>query len=456
MKKIIAVSLVSLFAGSAFAGALVAQTGGASTCPPSTQNFEKCLPFLPGKPEQKSMLLPSQTPAMTYVLAATPETMQWGFFDSSQKPVLQIKSGDSVAIETLMAAANQIVPGVPIQDVVKMANAVPGRGPHSVTGPIYVDGAEPGDVLQIHFNKILPRPYASNDNLPIGENKGVLPDVFPQGQIKYFYLDLKKMQTEFSPGIVVPLHPFPGIIAVARAEPGKYNTSPPGPFGGNLDLREMTEGTTLYLPVFMKGALLWTGDSHAGQGNGEINLTALETAFQEFNITVNVIKQKPLTWPRVETSTAWIAVGYDTDMNKALDILKQESMKLIVEQRKVSPAEAENILYANWNCPIAEAVNGVKGVYCIVPKDVNAPKSAALPKEDNAEFFVTYSKNADIEKAMQAASLAMVDKIVAQRNLTALDAYSLASITMDCRIGLYKGGDKEISCMMPKSLWVSK
>jgi len=129
----------------------------------------------------------------------------------------------------------------------------------------------------------------------------------------------------------------------------------------------MTEGTTLYLPVFVKGGLVWTGDSHAGQGNGEIDLTAIETAFEEFNITVNVIKQKPLTWPRVETRTAWISVGYDKDLNKALDILKEETIKLIAELRKVSPTQAEKIMYETWNCPISEVVNGVQGTYCMVP-----------------------------------------------------------------------------------------
>ena len=306
--------------------------------------------------------------------------------------------------------------------------------------------------LRIHFNKILPRPYASNNTVP---GKGLFPKEFPDGYIKYFYLDLKKMQMQFAPGIIVPLAPFPGIVAVARAEPGKYDSIPPGPFGGNMDLREMTEGTTLYLPVFMKGGLIWTGDSHAGQGNGEIDLTAIETAFEEFNITVDVIKQKPLAWPRVETPTAWIAVGYDKDLNKALDILKDETIKLIMEQRNVSRDEAEKIMFDTWNCPIAEVVNGVQGVYCMVPKQINAPKLAALPTTDNAEFFVTYAKNPDLENAMKSASMAMLNKIITTKKLSGVDAYTLASFTMDCRIGPYKSGDKEVHCMMAKNLWVS-
>jgi acetamidase/formamidase len=425
-----------------------------NTASAANQN-ENLLEYLPGLPDQAQMLAPSQTLAQntkTYILPATPATSQWGVFDSSQPPVLKINPGDSVVIETMAASDNQVVPGTTLAQIIQMKDAVANRGPHTVTGPIYVEGAEPGDVLRIHFNKIVPRAYASNDSVP---GKGLFPKEFPNGAVKYFYLDLKKMQMQFLPGIIIPLAPFPGVVAVARAQPGKYNSIPPGPFGGNMDLREMTEGTTLYLPVFMKGALLWTGDSHAGQGNGEIDLTAIETAFSEFNITVDVIKHEPLTWPRVETPTAWIAVGYDKDLNKAFDILKQETIKLIMDQRKISKTYAEKVMLATWNCPIAEVVNGVQGVYCMVPKKINAPKPAALPQTDNAKYFATYAKDPDLENAMKTASMAMLNKLVDNKNLSCDDAYMLASLAMDCRIGPYQTGDKEVFCMMPKSLWTS-
>lgn len=413
-----------------------------------------CFPFLPGIPNQQSMIAPAKaidTKGKTYILPATPATTQWGYFDSSQPPVLTIKSGDSVVIETMAASDNQVVPGATIDQIMQIQNAIPGRGPHTVTGPIYIEGAEPGDVLRIHFNKIVPRPYASNNT---GRGKGLFPKEFPEPFVNYFYLDFKKKEMQFAPGIVVPLGPFPGVIAVAREKPGKYDTAPPGPFGGNMDLREMVEGTTIYLPVFMKGGLLWTGDSHAGQGNGEIDLTAIETAFEEFNITVDVLKQKPLTWPRVETPTHWIAVGYDSDLNKALDILKEETIKLIMDQRKVARPQADKIMLETWNCPISEVVNGVKGVYCMLPKDINAPH-VTLPKTDDAKFFVTYAKDPDVEKAMSIASMAMINKIVETKKLSRVLAYTLASFAMDCRIAPHKTGDKEVHCMMAKSLWVS-
>lgn len=412
-----------------------------------------CLPFLSGLPDQTQMIAPSSMLDATkkaYILPATPATTQFGFYDNSQAPVLTIKSGESVMIETMAASDNQVVPGTTIEQIMQVQNAVPGRGPHTVTGPIYIEGAEPGDVLRIHINRIVPRPYASNNT---GHGKGLFPKEFPDVYVKYFYLDFQKKQMQFAPGILVPLAPFPGIMAVAQAEPGKFSTSPPGRFGGNMDLRELVEGTTLYLPVFVKGALFWTGDSHAGQGNGEIDLTAIETAFEELNVTFDVIKKKSLIWPRVETSTAWITVGYDADLNKALDILKSETIKFMMEEHKLTQAQAEKKMLETWNCPIAEVVNGIKGVYCILPKQA-AIKSVALPKTDNAKFFVTYAKDADVEKAMSTASMAMINKIVAAKKLSRVDAYTLASFTMDCRIGPHKVGDKEVHCMMAKSLWV--
>ncbi|KTD41159.1 acetamidase/formamidase family protein [Legionella parisiensis] len=417
-------------------------------------NTKKCFPFI-DKIDQKLMVAPSQSADSahkTYILPATPATTQWGVFNNHQPPVLIINPGDSVSIETMAASDNQVVPGTPIEDVVRMNDAVPGRGPHTITGPIYIQNAEPGDILKIHFNKILPRSYASNNNVP---GKGLFPEEFPEGQIKYFYLDVKKMQMQFAPGIVIPLAPFPGLIAVAHGEPGNFDTIPPGPFGGNMDLREMKEGTTLYLPVFVKGGLLWTGDSHAGQGNGEINLTAIETAYEEFNITVDLIKQKPLSWPRVETSNAWITVGYDADLNKALEILKSETVKLIMEQNKASHEQAEKIMFATWNCPISEVVNGIKGVYCMIPKQVEQQTPFHLPQKDTSTQYVTYAQDKDVENAMKKASMEMLTRIAREKKLTRLDAYSLLSLTMDCRIAPYKSGDKEVHCMLDKNLWVS-
>ncbi len=278
------------------------------------------------------------------------ETTQWGWFNNAQPPVLHVESGDTIVFETMMHSHNQVVPGATIEQIKKLRTDFPGRGPHTLTGPVYIEGAEPGDVLKVRINRIVPRAYGTNFNVP--GMFGQFPSKFPDGQVKYFYLDLDRKIAEFAPGIEIPLAPFPGTLGVARAEPGQYSSVPPGRYAGNLDIRDMTEGTALYVPVFVKGALLWTGDSHAAQGNGEINLTALETAYKEMNVTVEVIKNMSLEWPRVETKDAWITIGLDRDLNKALEILMGETSKFLTEQRKMSNEQASKQMMAAWDCRI--------------------------------------------------------------------------------------------------------
>ncbi|HVM80930.1 MAG TPA: acetamidase/formamidase family protein [Stellaceae bacterium] len=439
---------VALFCG---AGALaLAATGPASAQAPNPPPPEPVKSTL----DEALMVSPAPgKPGKVLLLPATMETTQWGWYNNAQPPVLHMHSGDTVVMETMMHSHNQVVPGVSIDKIKKLRTDFPGRGPHTITGPIYVEGAEPGDVLKIHFDKIVPRAYATNFNVP--GMFGQFPDRFPDGQVKYFFLDLDKKQLEFAPGIVVPLKPFPGTIGVARAEPGAYSTVPPGPFGGNMDINEMVEGTTLYLPVFVKGALLWSGDSHAGQGNGEINLTAIETAFKELRITVTVLKNVKLAWPRIETSRHWITIGYDKDFNKAWDLLQAETVKYLMESRKLDADAAKKEMIADWDCRISEVVDVLYGTYCMTPKSHGGRAPMALPKTDDAKYLVTYSKSPDLKKAMDEASYAMIEKLQKERNLSRLDAYALASMTMDCRLGRPSGADKEVHCMVPKSLWVA-
>lgn len=411
------------------------------------------LPFYAGPLDQALMVAPPATttqPHTTYILPATPATTQWGIFNNTLNPVLRVKSGDTVVTQTLAAADNQVVPGVTAASIIKMNNAVANRGPHTLTGPIYVEGAEPGDALKIHINSITPMLFASNNSIP---GKGLFPELFPNGQVTYFHIDLQKKQIQFAPDIVIPLAPFPGVIAVAPAKPGSYDSDPPGQYGGNMDLRVLTEGSTLYLPVFMKGGMIWTGDSHAGQGNGEIDLTAIETAYSEFSITVELIKNKKLEWPIAETPTSWIAVGYDTDLNKALDIAKAQTVALIMDKHSVSEKEATRIMYKTWDCPISEVVNGVKGAYCIIPKNFST-STPLLPSIDNKHEFVTVAQDADALQAMSKASMAMLQKVSTAKHMPITQVYILSSLTMDCRFAPYISGKKEVHCAMPKSLWL--
>jgi len=401
--------------------------------------------------DAQSVAVASKTPGKVHILPATLETTQWGWFNNGQAPVLRIDSGDTVILETMMHSHNQVVPGKTIEEIKKLRTDHPGRGPHTVTGPIYVNGAEPGDVLKVRINKIVPRAYATNFNVP--GMFGQFPQEYQDGQVKYMYLDLDKMVTEFLPGVYIPLRPFPGTIGVARKEPGQYSTVPPGEFAGNMDIRDLTAGTTLYVPVHVPGALLWTGDSHAAQGNGEVNLTAVETAYKEFNITVEVIKGRPLDFPRIETPKSWITMGFDQDLNKAWDQTKAQTIKFLAEQRKISPDQAAKLMPTVSDCRISQVVNVKKGIHCLNPKNVRDKEDMERPVNETPKYYVTHIKDADLNKSMNDASRAMIKWLESDRRIARLDAYGLASVAMDCRVGAVSDTEKNIHCLLPKSLW---
>jgi acetamidase/formamidase len=399
----------------------------------------------------QSVAVASKTPGKVHILPATLETTQWGWFNNAQAPVLRIDSGDTVVLETMMHSHNQVVPGKTIEEIKKLRTDHPGRGPHTVTGPIYVNGAEPGDVLKVRINKIVPRAYATNFNVP--GMFGQFPQEYQDGQVKYMYLDLDKMVTEFLPGVYIPLKPFPGTLGVARKEPGQYSTVPPGEFAGNMDIRDLTAGTTLYVPVHVPGALLWTGDSHAAQGNGEVNLTAVETAYKEFNITVEVIKGRPLDFPRIETPKSWITMGFDQDLNKAWDQSKTQTIKFLAEQRKVSADQAAKLMPTVSDCRISQVVNIKKGIHCLNPKNVRDKEDMERPVKETPKYYVTHVKDVDLNKSMNDASRAMIKWLESERRIARLDAYGLASVGMDCRVGAVSDTEKNVHCLLPKSLW---
>jgi acetamidase/formamidase len=404
-----------------------------------------------GAAAAQSVALTTKYPGKVHLLPATLETTQWGWFDNAQPPVLTIDPGDTVVMETMMHSHNQIVPGKTIEELKKLRTDNPGRGPHTVTGPIFVKGAEPGDVLKIKIQRIVPRAYGANFNIP--GMFGEFPDKFPEGQVKYLYLDMDGMVAEFVPGVYVPLKPFPGTIGVARAEPGRYSSVPPGEYAGNMDIRDLSEGATLYVPVWVKGGLLWSGDSHAAQGNGEVNLTALETAYKELAITVELMKGAKFDFPRIETPTHWITMGFDKDLNLAMSQAQSQTVKFLAEQRKSGPEEAAKLMREVSDCRVSQVVNIKKGVHCMNPKDLATRGIPERPGSETEDYYVTVGKNADMNKAMDAASMAMIDLLQEKKGLKRLDAYGLASMTMDCRVGEYAGAEKSVHCLLPKSLW---
>ena len=198
------------------------------------------------------------------------------------------------------------------------------------------------------------------------------------------------MTTEFKPGIMLSLKPFPGTIAVGpdpnepkeKAGPpvhdakGRTSTLRPWKNGSNMDVNELQVGSTLYLPVFQKGGLIWTGDSHCLQGNGEVNLTALECSYKEIEIQPIVRKDLHIEWPRAETSTHWIFMGFDEDLNEAMKIAVRETVNFLAEQRVVpmSREEAYSLTSIVGDCRVSQVVDIRKGVHCLIPKSIFAKR----------------------------------------------------------------------------------
>ena len=326
-------------------------------------------------------------------LAAALETVQWGWLDPKEPPKLTIDSGDVVSVETMMHAHDKVKPGITMDEIVALRKANPGGGPHSMTGPIYVNGAEPGDVMEIRILKIVPKNFAINFNLPGTEfpTIGALAPEMPNGFIKFFTLDPKKKSVEFKPGVNIELAPFPGTLAVGidpndpSPRKGGVKDDPMAPVstlrpwknGSNMDINELQAGSTIYVPIFLKGGLIWTGDSHCRQGNGEVNLTALECSYREIVLQPIVRKDMKVEWPRIETKTHWIMTGFDEDLNKAMVNAVRETVDFLSTQKMVpmDRYEAYSLTSMIGDCRVSQVVDVRKGVHCMVPKSAFTKKS---------------------------------------------------------------------------------
>jgi acetamidase/formamidase len=247
-----------------------------------------------------------------HTVPSTPETVRLGVFDTTLEPLFEIDSGDVITYtDTWSHFLNRLQPGTSIDDLARLRRESPGIGPHSIIGPIGVRGAQPGDVLAIHFERLRPVDWGATFVNPADLGTGTVPDLFPDGQVRYLDLDLARMRTEFLPGVHLPVRPFQGTFAVAPAQGGVVTSVPPGQHAGNIDLRDLTEGSILYIPVWQPSAKLYTGDSHATQGDGEVNNQALESAMREVRVRVVLHKQAGWAWPFAETRDFWIAMGID-------------------------------------------------------------------------------------------------------------------------------------------------
>jgi acetamidase/formamidase len=310
--------------------------------------------------------------AETHKLPATDKTTWTGFFDNSVPPVLKINSGDVVETQTRMLYNDKLKPGATMEDVVKWRAALglEKKSGHTLTGPIYINGAEPGDVLQVDVVKLVPRSYAVTYNMPGNFKVGSLPEDFPEGQLKFLAIDVKKKTAKFNDSITLPMRPFLGIMAVAPAQDGHVSTAPPNAFGGNMDLKELVPGSTLYLPVFKQGGLFAIGDAHAGMGDGEVSITAMETAMDQVVLKFTVRKDMKLALPMAETPTHYILMAYNPDLNEAAKDATRAAIAFLQKQKGMTALDAYALISVGCDLHVTQIVDGNKGVHVMIPKAI--------------------------------------------------------------------------------------
>ena len=311
-------------------------------------------------------------------LEATPSTIAYGWYDAAGAPVLRIASGDIIDVDTLLTntPAGLTRAGVPADQIQASLTAIVeqtprekrGPGGHILTGPVFVEGAEPGDALEVKVLSIdLAIPYGYN-----GCSGFLRENCDPAGanRTRIIPLDARTMTAAFAPGIVIPLRPFFGSMGVAPPpEAGRISSNPPWIHAGNLDNKELVAGTTLFIPVHVAGALFEVGDGHAAQGDGEVNQTAIETSLRG-KLQLTVRKGMKLAWPRAETATDYISMGTDEDLTKATKIAIQEMIDFLVTEKKLDKMTAYQLTSIAGNVAMTQLVDGKVGVHVKMPKQI--------------------------------------------------------------------------------------
>lgn len=317
-----------------------------------------------------------------HILKANCHTVHLGGFSHQLKPVLTIDSGDSIEVETYTGfyIYDKAPPEFLTPEFLEICQYLPteykvGSGPHLLTGPIYIKDAVPGDVLEVNLEAIYPR-------LPIGFNaikpgKGALPKRFFEHKLRFIPLDLEKKIAEFpaKSGINIPLKPFFGILGVATAD--NRSSVPPGNYGGNIDNKELQAGSRIFLPVFVPGALFSIGDGHSAQGDGEVDLTAIETSMNG-RIKIQLHKDLKLTTPIAETPTDIITMGFGQTLDAAFEMALQQMINLLERFVGLSTEEAYVLCSLAVNFRITQVVNlPQKGVHGMLSKAM-LPQAIAL------------------------------------------------------------------------------
>jgi acetamidase/formamidase len=333
-------------------------------------------------------IAPTLSAQTTRTLLATPETVVWGSYNGMAKPALTVKSGDTVVIQTLstcgapkrlesLGIAPADIPQYTRDIIEKFPASEKGPGGHILTGPVAIEEAEPGDVLEVRIKKIdIDVPWACNS---FGPGRGFLPNDFPYARTKIIPLDRAKMLGRFAPGVDIPLHPFFGSMGIAASAAGKTDSAPPWMNAGNMDNKDLVAGTTLYIPVNSKGANFEVGDGHAGQGNGEVDITAMETqltgTFQFIVHKGSLDDQTRLLWPRAETPTQYISMGFDPDLKTATEMAVRNMITFLAEQNPDHPhlsrADAYSLISVACDVDITQLVDLPRvGVHVLCPKSM--------------------------------------------------------------------------------------
>lgn len=343
-----------------------------------------------------------------HVVRSTPENVVWGWYPIDRPPVLTVRSGETVRIDTLSHAGTTqdedperylgrfgVAPDEVLPDVVafwrtRSGRPREGRSGHVVTGPIHVEGAEPGDVLEVQILAVRVRvPYGINNTGPTSgvfgpDYPGTAPEdePFDMPAARHFIRTGEAGGREvafFADGVQVPLAPFMGVMAVAPEDPavgqpgvtvaGVQASRPPGPFGGNLDVKDLTAGSTLYLPVFHPGARFYVGDPHSAQGDGEVSGTAIEQSLSgDFRFVLH--KGRTIDGPRAENATHHVLMGIDLDLDRALRKAVAATVDFLVEERGLTRPRAFSLASIAVDFRVAEAVDLTQVVTAFVPKAI--------------------------------------------------------------------------------------
>lgn len=311
----------------------------------------------------------------THVLKAAPDTVIWGYYSPMSPPVLTVQSGDIVEVEHLVTGSGLMRALKMPEEVItplmeEIQEKVKQEGGHLLVGPIAVEGAEPGDVLEIRILEMRSvEDWALNAIRPGG---GAIPELFPVFDSRLIRLDLDRNVALLAPGVEVPLAPFFGSIGVAPPF-GRVSSGPPGYHTGNLDNKELVAGSTLYVPVHVKGALLNVGDGHVAQGDGEVDGLALEASTWG-KLQLIVRKDLKYRWPRAETPDHFITMGLDPDLDKAFNLALVEMIDYLVTERGLSRNDAYILCSAAVDFRVTQVVDGTKGIHAMVAKSLFVEK----------------------------------------------------------------------------------